>query len=83
MSDSVHTNSRRATSSLKQDLFPAKQRGFYSDILREEAEGELKVGKVQTAEYGVFRRDLRCAIMSNRCAAVQEKYSGALVCSVY
>ena len=37
----------------------------------------------QTAEYGVFRRDLRCAIMSNGCAAVQEKYSGALVCSVY
>jgi hypothetical protein len=46
MSDSLHTNSRRATSSLKQDLLPAKQRGFYSDILREEAAGELKVGNV-------------------------------------
>ena len=46
MSDSLHTNSRRATSSLKQELFPAKQRGFYSDILREEAAGELKVGNV-------------------------------------
>ena len=44
MSDSLHGNSRRATSSLKQELFPAKQRGFYSDILREEAADELKVG---------------------------------------
>ena len=43
----------------------------------------------QTAEYGVFGRDLRCTIMSNRCAGVieismagvQEKYSSALVCS--
>jgi hypothetical protein len=48
MSDSLHGNSRRATSSLKQELFPAKQRGFYSDILREEAADELKVG------YGLF-----------------------------
>lgn len=39
----MRANSRRTTSSLKQELFPAKQRGFYSDILREEAAGELKV----------------------------------------
>ena len=37
----------------------------------------------QTAECGVFQQDLRCAIMPKRYAAVQEKYSGALVCSVY
>lgn len=46
MNDSFHTNSRRAASSLKQELFPAKQRGFYSDILREEAAGELQVGAI-------------------------------------
>ena len=44
MSDIFPANSRRTTSSFKQELFPAKQRGFYSDILREEAAGELQVG---------------------------------------
>ena len=37
------SSKRRTTSSVKPDLFPAKQRGFYSDILREEAASELEV----------------------------------------
>ena len=43
MSENLYTNSRKAGSSLKQDVFPAKQRGYYSDILREEAASELQV----------------------------------------
>ena len=39
-SDSVK---RKGTGSEKQNFFPAKQRGYYSDILREEAESELEV----------------------------------------
>ena len=54
MNDSYHTNSRRANSSLKQELFPAKQRGFYSDILREEAAEELRVGTISCDFTVVF-----------------------------
>ena len=54
MNDSYHTNSRRANSSLKQELFPAKQRGFYSDILREEAAGGLQVGTISCSFIVVF-----------------------------
>ena len=39
-SDSVK---RKETDSEKQNFFPAKQRGYYSDVLRGEAESELEV----------------------------------------
>ena len=39
-SDSVK---RKGTGSEKQNFFPAKQRGYYSDVLRGEAESELEV----------------------------------------
>ena len=52
MNDSFQTDSRRTASLLKQELFPAKQRGFYSDILREEAAGELQVGAIMVFACG-------------------------------
>lgn len=39
----MRSKATRTASSQKQELLPAKQRGFYSDILREEAAAELKV----------------------------------------